>query len=103
MLIACDKAKKSIKVFGQGEDYFKGEILTAESNYHDPRNLKKCDEEKLDAYIPDKRFRKRDPRFHKEKVQIRRKLGRFNLKDFVYNKDKDEYHYPNEVVLKLRA
>ena len=98
-----DGAKENIEAIGQGEDYFKGKILTADSNYHDPSNLKKCDEEKLDAYIPDKRFRKRDPRFHKEKVQIRGKVVRFNLNDFVYNKDKDEYHCPNGKVLKLRA
>jgi transposase len=98
-----DGAKENIKAIGGSEDYFKGKVLTADSNYHDPSNLKKCDEEKLDAYIPDKRFRKRDPRFHKEKRQIRGKAGRFNLKDFVYNQDKDEYHCPGGKVLKLRV
>jgi transposase len=98
-----DGAKDNIQATGKGEDYFKGKILTADSNYHDPNNLKKCEEEKLDAYIPDKRFRKRDPRLNKEKVQIRRKVGRFNLKEFLYNKDKDEYHCPNGKVLKLRV
>ena len=96
-----DGAKKNIKAIDQGEDYFKGKILTADSNYHDPSNLKKCNEEKLDAYIPDKRFRKRDPRFNKQKVQIRGKVGRFDLKDFSYNKAKDEYHCPNGKALKL--
>jgi transposase len=98
-----DGAKENIKAIGGSEDYFIGKTITADSNYHDPCNLKKCDEEKLDAYIPDKRFRKRDPRFHKEKRQIRGKVGRFNLKDFVYNQDKDEYHCPGGKVLKLRA
>ena len=98
-----DGAKDNIKVIGQGEDYFEGKILTADSNYHDPTNLKKCDEEDLDAYIPDKRFRKRDPRFKDEKVGRRRKAGRFDLKDFKHDKDNDEYHCPNGKVLKLRA
>ena len=96
-------AKENMEAIGQSEEYFEGAIFTADSNYHDPTNLKKCEEEQLDAYIPDKRFRKRDPRFYKEKVQIRGKAGRFNLKDFVYNKDKDEYHCPNGKALKLQA
>jgi transposase len=98
-----DGAMENIKAIGGSEDYFKGKTITADSNYHDPSNLKKCDEEKVDAYIPDKRFRKRDPRFHREKLQIRGKAGRFNLKDFLYNQDRDEYHCPNGKVLKLRA
>jgi len=98
-----DGAKENIKEIGKGEDYFEGKILTADSNYHDPSNLKKCNEEKIEAYIPDKRFRKRDPRFKNKKVSIRAKVGRFTLKDFVYNRDKDKYHCPNGKFLKLRA
>ncbi len=98
-----DRAKENIKDIGKDEDYFEGKILTADSNYHDPDNLKKCDEEKIDAYIPDKRFRSRDSRFRKGRIQIRGKVGRFNLKDFSYNKGKDEYHCPNGKVLKLRV
>jgi transposase len=98
-----DGAKENIKEIGKGEDYFEGKILTADSNYHDPANLKKCDEEKIDAYIPDKRFRKRDPRFQNEKVSIRPKVGRFTLKDFVYDGNEDEYYCPKGKVLKLRA
>jgi len=30
---------------GCGEDYFAGKTLTADSNYHSPQNLKKCEEE----------------------------------------------------------
>jgi len=74
-----DGAKENLEAIGQSEDYFEGKILTADSNYHDPTNLKKCDEEQLDAYIPDKRFRKRDPRFQSEKDQRRRTVERFTL------------------------
>lgn len=98
-----DGAKENIKEIGKGEDYFDGKILTADSNYHDPSNLKKCDEEGLDAYIPDKKFRKRDPRFQNEKVPMRPKVDRFTLKDFVYDMNEDEYCCPNGKALKLRA
>ncbi len=98
-----DGAKENIKDIGESGDYFEGKILTADSNYHDPDNLKKCDEEKIDAYIPDKRFRSRDSRFKNGKASRSAKEGRFTLKDFVYNVDKDEYCCPNDKVLKVRA
>jgi len=99
-----DVAKENMEAIDQSEGYFEGAILTADSNYHDPTNLKKCEEEKLDAYIPDKRFRKRDPRFQNEKGQRRsRKVNRFALKDFQHDKEADEYFCPNEKVLKLHV
>ena len=54
-----DGAKENMEAIGCGEEYFVGKTLTADSNYHSPLNLKKCEEEGLDAYIPDKRFRRR--------------------------------------------
>ena len=84
-----DGAKENMEAIGQSEDYFVGKTFTADSNYHDPTNLKKCDEEKLDAYIPDKRFRNRDPRFRNERRQRRRRVDRFTLADFKYNEDND--------------
>jgi len=96
-----DSAKENMEAIGQSEEYFEGAILTADSNYHDPTNLKKCEKEKLDAYIPDKRFRKRDPRFQNEKRH--RKVNRFILKDFQHNEEADEYLCPNGKTLKLQA
>jgi transposase len=90
-----DGAKENMVVIGQGEDYFEGKILTADSNYHDPTNLNKCDEEKLDAYIPDKRFRNRDPRFSTQDRWRPKKSKRFTLEDFTHNESTDEYVCPN--------
>jgi transposase len=98
-----DGAKDNMDAIGQGEDYFEGTIFTADSNYHDPTNLKKCDEEKLDAYIPDKRFRNRDPRFQSDKRQRRGKAARFTLKDFHHHEKADEYLCPNGKVLRLKV
>jgi transposase len=88
-----DGAKENMEAIGQSEDYFEGKILTADSLYHSPTNLKKCDEEKLDAYIPDKDFRKRDPRL-KTKGQRKPKKKRFKLHDFQHNETRDEYICP---------
>jgi len=98
-----DGAKQNMEAIGHREDYFAGKTFTADSNYHDPTNLKKCDEEKLDAYIPDKRFRKRDPRFQDKRRQSRRRVDRFTLADFKYNEDTDQYVCPNGKVLRLKV
>jgi hypothetical protein len=98
-----DGAKQNMEAIGQSGDYFSGKTFTADSNYHDPTNLNKCDEEKLDAYIPDKRFRKRDPRFKGERRQRGRRKGRFTLADFKYNEATDEYVCPNAKALKLQV
>jgi transposase len=61
-----DGAKENMKAIGKGEDYFKGKQLSADANYHSNKNIKKCEEEKIDAYIPDINFRKRDERYQNQ-------------------------------------
>jgi transposase len=90
----------NLQSLGHGPDYFKGKILTADSNYHAQVNLKECQELGLDAYIPDRKFRNRDPRFATQK---RRQVRRFTLNDFHYDEALDRYICPNGKVLKLRA
>ncbi len=92
-----DGAKENVKAIGFGEDYFSEKTFAADTNYHSPVNLKKCHEEKLDAYIPDKDFRTRDPRFDGR----RRKPKRFPLEDFKYHEETDTYICPNGKTLKL--
>jgi transposase len=58
-----DRAKKNLVTIGKGPDYFEGKEFTADSNYHSLNSLTVCKDEKIDAYIPDIQFRKRDPRF----------------------------------------
>jgi transposase len=98
-----DGAKANMGALGKGEEYFKGKTFTADGNYHGPANLKTCQEEGLDAYIPDKDFRKRDPLFHGQHKRRRKKAGRFTLEDFQYDEKADEYICPNGKRLKLRA
>jgi transposase len=89
-----------LQSFGHESDYFTEKILTADSNYHSQVNLKKCQELGLDAYIPDRKFRNRDPRFATQK---RRQVRRFTLKDFHHDEALDRYICPNEKVLQLRV
>jgi hypothetical protein len=90
-----DGAKENIEAIGQGGDYFEDNILVADVNYHGPANLNKCEDEHLDAYIPDKDFRKRDPRFATQERWSKKKSKRFTLEDFTHNEATDEYVCPN--------
>ena len=96
-----DGAKENIKKIGQSGDYFENKIFTADSNYHNQNTLKKCQEEKLDAYIPDLRFRTRDARFATRPRSKLKKSEKYVLEDFRYDEVKDQYICPNGKTLKL--
>jgi len=69
--------RENFKSIGEKEDPFKAAKLTADSGFHTEENMKMLHEEKIDAYIADNRFRKRDPRFataerHKEGIREKR-------------------------------
>jgi transposase len=91
-------ALENLQSLGHEPDYFKKKILTADSNYHTQVNLQECQELGLDAYIPDRKFRNRDPRFATQKRQQAR---RFTLKDFHYEESLDQYICPQGKILKL--
>jgi transposase len=96
-------AKGNLEKIGQGDDYLKGKTFTADSNYHNQGNLKKCQDEQLDAYIPDIKYRKRDRRFKAQTRYHTQKSKKFVLQDFQYNEAKDQYTCPNGKLLKLNA
>jgi transposase len=98
-----DGAKENMRAIGHGEDYFVGKTLTADSNYHSPPNLGKCEQEGLDAYIPDKRFRRRDSRFEREHKQRQRRTNRLTLADFEHHEERDEYRCPQGRVFRLEV
>ena len=105
VLPMIDGAKENVKAIGLAEDYFKGKEFTADSNYHSTVNLKKCNDEELDAYIPDVNFRKRDARFKNQNryKPVKKKRKHFKLEDFTYDQATDSYTCPNGEKLTLRA
>jgi len=82
-------AKQNLESIGKGKDYFEGKLITADSSYHSVTNINKCSEEKLDAYIPDNKFRNRDQRFA-SRLGHRPNSKKFKFTDFQYDRDKDE-------------
>jgi len=93
-------AKETMEALGYGGDYFEGKKLVADSNYSSPANLSQCQEERLDAYIPDIRFRTRDARFATQERWKSQRTKRFILEDFQYVKETDEYVCPNGKLLR---
>ena len=98
-----DGAKANMQKIGQSADYFKGKILTADAGYHNQGNIKKCHDEKLDAYIPDLKFRNRDSRFATRPRNKPKKSKKLVLEDFKHNQQTDHYICPNGKILKLKV
>jgi len=96
-----DGAKDNLENIGQPQDYFEDKVFTADSNYHNQSTLEKCQEEKLDAYIPDLKFRSRDCRFATRPRNKPKKDKKFVLQDFKYDEAKDCYICPDGKILKL--
>jgi hypothetical protein len=76
------------KVFSlEDKDVMTHVTLTADAGFHSEKNMKYLEEEQIDAYVADNRFRKRDPRFkgadsHKSRCgKVRKK---FAPSDFIY-------------------
>jgi transposase len=106
--------KENLRAIGKGEAPLKDMILSADANYHNNKNISLCEEENIDAYIPDPLFRKRDGRF-KDQDRFRdgvnkppkpgqgKKRVKTNLEDFVYDAENDHYVCAQGHVLKLET
>jgi transposase len=105
-------AKKNLAAIGKDKTYFQGKQLTADSNYHSYNSLVSCQNEKIDAYIPDIQFRKRDPRFvdqlrFQDGIHGRQrpdaKPSLFTAADFAFNPSKQVYLCPHGKELTCHA
>jgi transposase len=96
-----DGAKENMKAIGKEDEYFKNAILTADTAYHSTDSIKKCEEEEIDAYIPDKEFRKRHPGLSVKESSKATRRRKFRREDFTYDETVDEYECPERKRLKL--
>ena len=96
-------AQENMEAIGKEDDYFKDAILTADTGYHSSESIKKCEEEGIDAYIPDKDYRKRHPGLRVKKSSIDRRRRKFSSEDFSYHEASDEYECPMGKRLKLQT
>ena len=101
-----DGAKENVVAIGKDKTYFEGKEMTADSNYHSLDSLKFCQDEKVDAYIPDIQFRKRDPRFAEQerfKDEKKTETKRFSAADFAFDAEKKTYRCPQGKELTCHA
>jgi transposase len=97
-----EEARRNLERIGYPADYFKDKTFLADSNYHCESNLRFCDKESIDAYIPDVNFRKRDERFETQS-RHKPKRDRFTTSDFTYDEARDVFICPQGRELTLRA
>jgi len=84
-------AKKNL-----GKPYIEKAKLTADSGFHNKNNVAFCQQENIDAYIADKSFRARDPRF-KDYKRFKKKPGKkkyYSPADFSFNQETSTCHCP---------
>jgi len=85
--IMIEGAKENLKAIGKEDDCLKNVTLLSDSNYYSPTNFQKLIDLEINGYIPDKDFRKRDPRYiHSD--------PKFSIADFYYQPDSDVYICP---------
>jgi transposase len=89
-------ARENLEAVGL-EKPLEGKQVSADTSYYSVENLKACEEEKVDAYVPDQQFRKRDVRFknadrhrrstdkHHQKYKSKKRY--FDVSDFKMNED----------------
>jgi len=95
-----DGAKENMQAIGHTHDWFRDAILSADSAYHSSASIKKCEQEGLDGYIPDKDYRKRNPEFSRRLRAGVVKQKRLTREDFSYDEKKDQYECPKGKRLK---
>lgn len=88
-----------------GQPYIEKARLTADSGFHNKHNVNFCQEENIDAYIADKGFRSRDPRFKDyQRFKPKAKPKKYFMPaDFSFNKESNTCHCPTGKKLWLSA
>lgn len=67
--------RENFNVIGQQSNILEKVAVTADSGFHTEANVRMLAEQKIDGYIADNRFRKRDPRFATPVVTTNRSEG----------------------------
>jgi transposase len=85
--LMIDGAKQNLTAIGKDENCLKNTDLSCDSGYFSLTNFQALIKEQINGYIPDKDFRKRDPRFGDGEPK-------FSIADFHYDPERDIYTCP---------
>jgi transposase len=104
--------RENFSQMGETQDVLREAVFVADNGYHSEENVRMVYEEEIDAYLPDNKFRKRDPAFadaqrHKKPVDRKKtKPGPryFRSSDFTYDNVKGKLICPagKELYIKNR-
>ncbi len=100
--------EENFKAIKKEEPIFKETKLLADSGFHSEANMKMLDKEKIDGFVADNRFRKRDPRFetaerHNNPIKKEKpKRKYFTPSDFKYDETKGKVICPAGNALYLK-
>jgi len=97
-------ARANLKAAGCGANALKAAVVSADTGYFTTRNLEAFAAAKVDAHVPDPKFRQRDPRLRdarrhrrptdKRKQQYKSKRRWFGPDDFTYDPESDRLICP---------
>jgi transposase len=96
----------------KSDDVYRDVVLTADTGFHSEQSVKKLLDAGVDAYVADKGFRKRDPRFasqqeHKKKTTDRKRtsLARkyFSADEFHVDEDSGKLVCPAGKLMRLKC
>lgn len=87
-------AAKNLSAVGVAEEPLKGQTVSADTSYYSVENLEACRDHEVDAFIPDRQFRNRDPRFaeagrHRRSVDKHKKRYKSKKRWFTV----DDFHF----------
>jgi hypothetical protein len=104
-------AKKNLENIGKNNP-LKDKKVSADASYHSVKSLEACKEYEVDAYIPDLKFRKRDPSLEdavkykratdRKKKNHRRGKGLFTVDDFKYDEKSGRMICPAGIPMYIR-
>jgi hypothetical protein len=100
--LMLDQTESNARAAGMGDAALEGVKMLADTAYYSEGNVKLCDERRIDVYLPDPQFRRRDPRFA-PKNRRRLQKGLCGLQEFRFDARRKVYRCPNGKELKLNA
>lgn len=81
-----EQTQRALQQMGRDERSIQQTAITADSGYHSEATLQFIADNQLNAYIADKQFRRRDPRFNDvARFKSYQKANKFTLSDFTFD------------------
>jgi transposase len=94
------ETKENMKKIKLGSGYLRGKKVIADTGLFSEDNATFLSKERIDGYIPDQYYRKRDPRFKTKDEHKPKKERLFTKDEFLFQSNRDIFICPNGKILK---